>query len=502
MRNINKILAVFVLSLSIAACNETGTGDVENNVSFTALEWNDDIAALDHCEYVTASFTVEATGKWKVVSDEPSWVEFSKDNELFFPDVQGGEGSEPVYVRISNAARDFSESTANIRIIYDDKEECVAVVVRPAKEYEFSMETEDGDVIESIEIDCSGSSFVRFNANFDYVIIDYPEWLTEPVFDTDKNGYSLEVVEGSLPFMSNGTFVIGNSNGSVKRDILISYVGMDPKAIRINVEGSPWGWDVSVDGKTFEKESSSMTDGSDKIVVENMLPVNVLCRNYDYRLFCIEDIEGIISFMEGESAWIKCVRSSSNAQELSVSVDQFKSTFKKMYRSGYLFAVPEAVCDSFTNSLNSLDSINALLDLFADNVVVNVTQNDDAGDCIVLDNEGNMSSSVTEEEHYEYIASEFSIEDVVACEIVPGRTYDINTKITATGSKFCLHELKGGGCPIIDNYVEDWNMGMKKKDGYYHLTFTVPASFDKNVIVRFYQGMNINFKALIMRIKK
>lgn len=143
----------------------------------------------------------------------------------------------------------------------------------------------------------------------------------------------------------------------------------------------------------------------------------------------------------------------------------------------------------FTYDVSSIDSISFTMPV-------------DENACVIVDSDSCVTYSVVESGSYEYINSEFSVDDIVACEIVPGKTYDINTKITAIGSKFCLHEFKGSGCPIIENHVDDWNMSMKKKNGFYHLTFTVPDSFEKNVLVRFYQGMNINFKVLIMRIKK
>lgn len=505
MKHMNRFIVAAVAILvcaGIVSCKEDG--EIDQVTTFTGVEGLD-MAALDSAGYTTGSFTVVAAGNWQVVSDK-MWLTLSDAPEgEFFNDVKGLKGTHVVYVKVSNEAREFSETSADITLHADGKEYAVAHVVRPAKAYELNVLGEEGEKLDVVDIDGSATAWIRLEANFECAVVGYPEWLEEPV--AEEGGYRFNVVEDAVPMAQNGELVISNSTATMTRNVPVVYSGMDPEAIRVESDYTPWGWIVSLDGKLFEKESSDINGESQKTVVENALDVNVICRDYACRFVCVDEADGVLTLCEGENAWIVAEQASDIRKKVTVNVKSFEVSSTKMERSGYLFALPEAAYEGFVTMLSSNVSADSLIDRYVNNVVVQVMQEDINGTigCLITDSDGNIVSSVTEEgDYYEFLCSEYSVTDVTTCDVVPGETYDINTKMTTSGgAKACrLAEIDG---EMLDK--DEWGVTMALEgDGFYHVKITIPEvipeTIENPLVFRFYRGMNINVKALILRIKK
>ena len=144
-RVINRALTALALVLSsfIVACNESGDVPAYGKVSFSEI-LGLEMDILEEQEYTTGYFTLETLGRWSVSSDR-MWVTFSfaSDGEFLY-DIQGGAGTDTVYVMVSNEARDFSESSATVTVMGADGEQTVGVITRLAKAYNFKMSTEEG----------------------------------------------------------------------------------------------------------------------------------------------------------------------------------------------------------------------------------------------------------------------------------------------------------------------------------------------------------------------
>ena len=82
----------------VSACSEDDVTPVE--ATFTA-PGEFDMASLDSCESIVSSFEITSNGAWNLCSDK-MWVKLSlqADGE-FFNDVQGGEGTHTVYIKVS-----------------------------------------------------------------------------------------------------------------------------------------------------------------------------------------------------------------------------------------------------------------------------------------------------------------------------------------------------------------------------------------------------------------
>lgn len=521
------IPSIIVMGLAMVACTDfNNDDDMPGEFAYTVPEL--DIEALDSCDYVAGSFTIDAPGNWRVESDK-MWLTLSLDSAgVYVSEERGGKGTHTVYVKVTNAAREFVDATAVIKLITDTEVFVVTTVLRPAKEYKLTLMSAEGDVIDDIRIGYSGVESVRVEANYECAVVEYPNWLEEPV--VNKGLYTFSVVQDSIPVERRGKIVVSDITMNVKREFEIVYDGMNPNNISVSGEHDPWWWNVSADGKVFKKLPQEGLSSTEEVVVENSLSMNVVCRNFDYSLLFIEENDELYSLKTGDDAWIKGACNEAEKGAITITVEP--NALEKP-RTGYLFAVPEAMCDSFMTVTQETSSVEMMVETFVNNVIAHITQEGivvEGGDgsggegsvideeaCVVTDNDGNVSYSVVEPDldvhtflFTEFFSASGEIEEAVAndknvvtCDIVPGKAYSINTKVTGNNRNFELLDYESAPTWKEISGIENWNAGMvKKDDGNWYLEFTVPESFDKTVVVRISSKNNINIKIIIMRIKK
>lgn len=497
MSKIKELLVFCLVAVAgcfAAACSSDEKTSVE--VSFTAPS-SLDMAALDSCESITASFEITSTGDWHLYSDK-MWVLLSQQPAgEFYNDINGGEGKHTIYIKVTAEAREFENSKATLTLIAGDESYVVTTIERLGKEHSFALVGADGNRVESIELGTSASAWVTLSASFDCAILSYPIWLEEPV--ALDGGYTLNVAADYIPYQKEGVVLFGNVDGTLAYEIPVTYTGMNPELISINGENSPWGWKVSLDGKTFLQESATTTDENTEIIVENSLLFSATCFNYDYRLLALLVTADGAELVDAEDSWIVATRSESVAGQISVSVEAFEPTATERSRKAFLFAVPAAVCPGFISSFGAVSDVDAFVDEHQPFVVVEMEQRDLEGSngFVIADSEGSAVSCVQEEEHYEWLCSEFSITDVTTCNLVPGESYTIDTRLSASewSKNFALTDLEGN-----QQRLKLWNIEVALgNDGLYRITLTVPKSLDKAILLRLYTPQIVNIKALVIR---
>ena len=512
MKLINKIvIAAFAISISacFVACDDKDNAEMAAEiVSYSEIK-ELDINLLESQESALGYFTFEATGKWSVSSNK-MWVTFSTevDGDYMY-DIQGAAGNKTVYVKVSNETRGFAESTAVVLISASDVEHKVAEIARPAKSHEFAVQTSEGVVLDKMSIDASASLLVDINANFDCGIIDYPDWLVEPVLE--GNSYRFNVVEECVPMEQQGVVVFANSDHSEKYDMNINYVGMSPEVIEITGD-SPWGWIVSLDGQEFKKDKSSLSDASEDVVLYGSLSMNVVCRDYSCDFVFAEVYSETLSKKEGDAAWIKAVRAENDPKSVTVTVDEFED---KSSRAGYLFAVPSALAACFNEALSagkdtlvyrSSENVEDSISIY-NYVLADVTQKDEGFKVVRVDDVEEVEipcESDNSADYYVKLSNEYTISDVMACDVELGQSYIINTKLTSDdwSESYAFHDINGE-----EIRAKLWKLKINEgEDGYYRISITVPKSLDEeldnNIVLRLCTPENVNIKALVMRVQE
>jgi hypothetical protein len=375
----------------------------------------------------------------------------------------------------------------------------VATIERKGEEHEFALLSREGEALDRIEMGTDATAWVAPVANFDCSILDCPVWLAAPV--ALDGGFTLNVATAYVPFEKEGTVIFGNVDRSVVYEVPVAYVGMEPTLMSIEGDYTPWGWKVSPDGKTFIQESLSASGENVETIVENALTFSVTCFNYDYKMVPLQVENGKLELMDANESWIFASQSEDDLSKLSVSVDSLLSGSRK----GYLFALPVVLYDNFIDSLEVSSDVDTFVDSNINYVVTEIEQRDLTGSdgFIITEADGSTVPCAVEEEHYEWLCSEFTITDLTTCNLVPGKSYTINSRLTAEdwGGSIAIVELVSGN--YKSHFLSTWGSpkSVVGDDGTYSFTIKVPESLKEKemVIMRLYNTGNINIKALVIR---
>ena len=501
-------LFVALLSVGFIACNETEIGNEQlQEISFSEVS-ELDMDLLDSVGFASGYFTLEANGEWLVSSDQMTWVTFSKslDGE-YYADVAGNKGSDTVYVKISNNGRGYNGDKANIKLIANGEEYVVSTVERPGKKW-LNITDSNGATVEAVEIGYSATGWFSFKAPFDCGIIEWLEWLEEPVFENDGYRFSVVADEELLQNPQEGVLLVSDITKTLQCNIPVKYIGMDPTVMEITGD-SPWNWLASIDGKELKSKQTL-----DSVVIKANLEMNVVCRNNAYSIIFAEEVDSVLYPKNADEAWIKGVCDENNPKAVTVTVDAAESGAS---RSGYLFAVPEAVCDSFNLSLALSDSTNVFVDKYQKYVLAQIEQRDGGFDVYRVDESGETRIQCEIDESADYyiiVASNFfsgTAPDVSACNVELGKSYVINTKLTEaewSPTNFALFDINGEEIRIKTWIPE--KKGVLGDDGYYRINITVPEDaswfeeneIDKDVVLRLYTPDIVNIKALVLRVQE
>ncbi|MBR5592481.1 MAG: DUF5003 domain-containing protein [Bacteroidaceae bacterium] len=499
MKYISKLyIACLAVALSclVSACVESEELD-SAGLSFTELR-DLDMAALDSCESIIGSFELTANGDWSLYSDK-MWVKLSLERDgWYFNDLKGEAGVYTVYVKVTNDARDFNDATATITLDADGKTQCVATMERKGLERIFALMS-DGQKIERIEIGPKAEITFELVTNFECALLSLSgcEWLEEP--EKVDNGYKLKVLESLVPhpYVLDGTATFGNEDGSLLFEVPVVYKDPVTMVIVNDNDYTPWNWDASIDGKTFVQQNSSLADDSVKIVVENAFVYKLSCLNYEFKLVSAQMVNGKLEKMDADESWIIATRSENDSTQVSVSVKPLST----VSRHGYQFAVPVEQYDVFIESLAASNDVSEFTDKYTSYIMLQVQQCNNDG-FIITDADGVAMNSIVEEEYYEWLSSEFSITDLTTCNLEPGKSYTIETKLTR-------NEWKGNFALRYKDYLDN-NTKLRLKNwgnpeailddnGYYILNIKVPASLNQEVVLWLYTQDIVNIKALVIR---
>ena len=496
---------IALLSIGFVACTEVEFAGKGKELSFAEVE-GVDVTLLDSMEYVIGSFKFDAPEKWTVTSDQMMWVSFSDavDGE-FYADISGAAGENIVYVKVSDAGREYSADSAKITLTSGNNDYVVSTITRPGKKW-LDVRTKDGSVVDVIEIGKSANAWYSLKGLVEYPTI-YPSWLREPV--SVDGGYSFSIVD-SLDLLWNpleGEIVVSDKTNTYQVNLPIVYSG-NP-ALTIISGDTPWGWLASIDGKKIKSKQAM-----DSVVIKESLEMEVICRNNAYSVVFAEEKDSLLYPKSADDAWIKAAR---NGNKVSVTVDASETDAP---RSGYLFAVPEVLRDSFDIALSMIDSTKNILDKYESCVLVQMEQIA-AGFGVFLvedDVETAVPCEIDEQaDWFVIVASNYfngTDPDVSACNVELGKSYVINTKLTEDN-------WSPKDMALYDIDYEEIRIGSwipKKKavleDGFYRIYIEVPESlvideevdpnkkYNNNIVLRLLSPDGLNMKALVFRVQE
>ncbi len=496
------ILSVVCAFTSCSSDDDNSMANLLQAPSFELIKMEPyDITLLDTQESITTTIEFTSSAAWQLSSDK-IWVLFSNTEEgEYYYDLMGNAGTHKVYMKITNDARTFEPSGAKVQFTYGGGYNySFGTIYRHAKAQDVEILDEEGVVVESVEIGSVASATISTNSNSTFGLKSYPEWLGEPELYNDA--YIFKVIEEYVPFVMAGEIVFTSEDGAVEKAFPVNYSGMDPAKINLSGTYTPWAWELSLDGKTFINESSTLEGETSEVTVDGSLSYSMKCLNYDCKFVLAEENKnGSLSVVS--NAWLVAEQSQDDKSLITVTAKPFTATSSVRSRKGYLFAVPTGDYNNFMAALSSATDAITFVDEHIDNVIIEATQKDTNAieGFTVTGSDGSsfVTPAETEGDLYTWISSELSITEVYTMDGVNGVTYTINTLYT--------DEDWNGGYSIYDKSnnsytnARTWKMSRKQDaDGYYILTLTVPAAdkFAEPVIIRMHSS-NVNKKALIIK---
>jgi hypothetical protein len=317
-------------------------------------------------------FTFTAGGSWQLSSDK-MWCTFitPAGNQM---EMAGAAGTHPITLSISDKNISNSVTTANITIKVGDKSAIIAVVKRDPKEQIIYIENAIESRTNTFELGYVDWKEFRIKANFRFTATEIPEWveiaykgedgnyhisnsITGSGSGTDENalvGYARIVNDGTrechkITAEDGYEIVIVDESGNKEFRFPVTYDGMgkDKLTFRGPTERT-YGWEVSLDGKTFrhyDESDDTTTTFSDELKYE------ITAEDNDYEVLYFEQYleRGISSYEHiGEGSSKQWISFDKEAMTLRIN----EHTGKPRY--GVVMALPRGIYENIKSDVYSI----------------------------------------------------------------------------------------------------------------------------------------------------
>ena len=505
IRLINRFLFVFVATVSclLIACSDNNESEnvVLKPIFDTPLKLS---CVANDCKEI--DFTSDSD--WRLVSGA-IWCKLSLDGENYSYSISGKKGENKVYLQINDEASDFNESSADIKIVRQGKEELIATVLRAPQEYEFSLfsiEESEEKELQSISMSDNGSVLFNVQANFNFGITEIPDWLSDFTIskidnNPNKREFKVSVLPDHEPYKKEGSLKFEDEGGNVSYIYNITYPGMNPKKLVIDGDEIK-GWTLSSDGVTFSNKNAV---SGKEIIRENGVQYNVKAFNYDCNYLFFEENGNELLLMNDNDSWLKVNKSAVSPAEITVTANAYPENMEGS-RKGYVFVFPVAVNDSIMELYASVSDVS-LLDSIYDNMLMEVTQVSDYVDLtkgfrVVAGYEENAVECFKESDEalISVINSKYDVTEIYAASVETATRITAYTNLTYedwNGDNMENIIILDGSGNIINDPVNTigLEMGMTQSDEYY-ITLRAQAT---PVIVILRNDSGEYIKALVVK---
>lgn len=306
--------------------------------------------ACEAGDYPSLEFYV--AGDWQL-SSNAVWCKFlTPSGELL--DISGKAGNSAVTLKITNDGLKDDATTATITMILGGKAQTIATVVRSGKKLELSIYDANNKTLDAITIGYDSWAVVNVKANFRFAATTFPEWVE--IEGGSIIGTPDETIEAKLRIVPNGDreryaiteedgymMTFSNEAGTATFDIPILFEGMGAdKLTFVGPTADLFGWQVSLDGKSFRQSGEEETT-----TIENELQYNITARNDDYEVIFVEKVvdRGIPSFeiLSEEQSWMHF-----DKRRMTLTVEPSESL-----RYGIVLALPRKSFEDIASTMET-----------------------------------------------------------------------------------------------------------------------------------------------------
>ena len=317
----------------------------------------------------TKVLTFDANMTWQLSSTAAIWCKFEvngEDKEV----VKGEAGKQSITIKVTDAAQEIGKtSEAQLKLDMGGETKVISTVTRSAKGYSLKIYDAEGNEItteQGLEVGYKKQISFTVKANFRFAATSFPEWvildggsMAGEVNDKEEGELKIQATNG-LTVKENGEYekwpveagkdsknviTFADEAGNASFSFPVFFKGMGAEDINITepVISSRYGWNVSLDGKTF-KLAGSMDGGENVTTFNDKMEFTVVSLKDEYEVVLLDASNdqrtGRKVIKEMSSSWIKYIK---NGNKVTLTVDKLSPDMEEYdSREGYALVIPKA----------------------------------------------------------------------------------------------------------------------------------------------------------------
>lgn len=308
---------------------------------------------------------------WQLSSTAAIWCKFEvngEDKEV----VKGEAGKQSITIKVTDAAQEIGKtSEAQLKLDMGGETKVIATVTRSAKGYSLKIYDAEGNEItteQGLEVGYKKQISFTVKANFRFAATSFPEWvildggsMAGEVNDKEEGELKIQATNG-LTVKENGEYekwpveagkdsknviTFADEAGNASFSFPVFFKGMGAEDINITEPelNSRYGWNVSLDGKTF-KLAGSMDGGENVITFNDKMEFTVVSLKDEYEVVLLDAFnhwqtgKKVIEEMNSYSSWIKYTK---NGNKVTLTVNALNPDMEGYNsRECYALVIPKA----------------------------------------------------------------------------------------------------------------------------------------------------------------
>lgn len=319
----------------------------------------------------TKVLTFDANMTWQLSSTAAIWCKFEvngEDKEV----VKGEAGKQSITIKVTDAAQEIGKtSEAQLKLDMGGETKVIATVTRSAKGYSLKIYDAEGNEItteQGLEVGYKKQISFTVKANFRFAATSFPEFvildggsMVGEVNDKEEGELKIQATNG-LTVKENGEYekwpveagkdsknviTFADEAGNASFSFPVFFKGMGAEDINITEPelNSRYGWNVSLDGKTF-KLAGSMDGGENVITFNDKMEFTVVSLKDEYEVVLLDAFnhwqtgKKVIEEMNSYSSWIKYTK---NGNKVTLTVNELNPDMEEYdSRECYALVIPKA----------------------------------------------------------------------------------------------------------------------------------------------------------------
>lgn len=306
-------------------------------------------------------FTFDANESWSLSSDK-IWCKLVQGEKTDAFVLNGTAGKQTIKVKITadDASKDMS--VAQLFLNMGGQKVAIAEVKRSAAGYKLQVFDAAGNDITETGITVGYNVYTKFTvkSNYRFAVTNTPAWVDLEggflVGTPNKDavgGVSFKENQGvsakyAIAKDGNYTITFTSEDGKAAVTVPVIYNGMTTSTMDVTYPtSSQWAvWNVSLDGKVFTQNGSSLTGGdTNDFTFYNFVPFKLNTLNDEYQLVVFESKEnGLFEDTSGD------VKLQGEKGDVKLTVAPLGSGSREFL----VYALPQSVFESLENGLDGM----------------------------------------------------------------------------------------------------------------------------------------------------